>query len=145
MFPPYPQPRLPNRGELLLVILVLGVLLAVAGAHIRRLQANPLVQESIVYRRVQGPTRTVVRTTTKPSGEVVVERERTVESSTVERDTEKKETARPLSKSRWAHATVDAAGPRAAAAGLTLWNTLDVGASYDWRSRAPGAVIGIRF
>ena len=64
------------------------------------LAARPAVQDHVVIKRVQGPTRIEVRTIEKPGGERIVERIRYVESSSSERSNEHQETPAqaPVSK-----------------------------------------------
>lgn len=137
--------------RLLLVCIVLGLLLAAAGAKIVRLQeqlaAKPAVVDRVVYKRVQGPTRVEVRTITKPGGETVVERIRTVESVIVDTVTEHAEApAAPRPRNRYLGVGVDplnyARLPRIRA-GVTLWNTVDAGVSYDARFSPVGGAVGL--
>lgn len=77
------MPRWPNRGELLLVILVLGVMLAVAGKRILDLQAllaaKPQIQvqwrDRVVTKTVKGPERIVTRTVREAGGAVTIIKE----------------------------------------------------------------------
>lgn len=148
-----PPSLLPSKLDerLLLVIIVLGLLLAAAGAKILRLQeqlaARPAVEERVVYKRVQGPVRVEVRTITKPGGEKVVERIRTVESVVVDTVTEHAEApAAPRPRNRYLGVGVDplnyARMPRIRA-GVTLWNTVDAGVSYDARFSPVAGAVGL--
>jgi hypothetical protein len=55
------------------------------------------------------------------------------------------------SKTRWGHVTLDPDrlpnpdAVRRMALGLTFWDTLDLGGSYDWRFGAAGLEVGARF
>lgn len=115
------------------------------------LEAKPAVQERVVYKdrvvfkRVEGPTRTETRTVIAPSGDRVIEKVVYKDRVVVERDSEKAgETARvetpncPPEKhlpTRYLGLGLDPLRyekPRLRA-GLTFWNRLDVGAAYDTR------------
>lgn len=140
--------------RLLLVCIVLGLLLAAAGAKIVRQQeqlaAKPAIQERVVYRKVQGPTRTEVRTITKPGGEVVRERIRVVEKVEIDTMTEYVEVPvgalAPKKRTRYVGLGVDplnyARLPRIRA-GVTLWNTVDAGVSYDARFSPVAGAVGL--
>jgi hypothetical protein len=134
-----------TEGRLILVIVALGLLLMGAGAEIQRLRARPMTQERVKV--VRGPTRTIVKTVTTPGGERIVERIREVASETRESEHEEKP-ACPVVRKRYVRATLDpllSGAPRAAAAGLTIWDRLDLGGSYDWRAKAVGVEVGARF
>lgn len=149
LLPPDRREKVLASAALALVALALHL-----GGRVKELEATlaarPKVEERVVYKRVQGPTRTEYRTIEKPGGERVVERIRYVERAEVSREAEHVETpsCAPSSKrTRWVHGTLDPLlrAPRAASAGLTLWNGLDVGGSYDWRHKAIGIEVGARF
>ena len=141
--------------RLLVACIILGLLLAAAGAKIVRqqeqLDAKPAVQDRVVYRKVQGPTRVEVRTITKPGGEVIVERIRVVEKVEIERQTEYVEVPAhvlaPKKRTRYVGLGVDplnyARLPRIRA-GVTLWNgTVDAGVSYDARFSPIAGAVGL--
>jgi len=89
------MPRLPNRGELALVILVLIVCLFAAIKSNRHKDAiiamKPTVVEHEVIKTVQGPTKVVEKIVYQPGGERVIERVITDEGWTTARETEHKE------------------------------------------------------
>ena len=136
-------------------LIVMGLLLAAAGAKILRLQealaVKPRVENRVVTRTVQGPTRVEVRTITKPGGETIVERIRYTESKTTDKAVEHIEApvfaplARP--RTRYAGLVIDplryAALPRLRA-GLTMFKgSVDLGVSYDWRFPATAGAFGL--
>jgi hypothetical protein len=142
---------------MLLVCVVLGLLLAAAGAKIVRLQeqvdAKPAVQDRIVYRKVQGPTRIEVRTITKPGGEVIVEKIRIVEKVVVDRQTEYAEVPAgalaPKKHPRWAYLDFNPASrtpyvPVGARMGHDIGRG-SIGAWYYAPATAFGATAGFRF
>lgn len=137
--------------RLLIGCVILGVLLAAAGAKILRLQeqlaARPEIDDHQSVRTVQGPTRTVYRTIEKPGGERIVERERTVESRVVETVIDHTEAlAAPRARNRYVGFGVDplryAALPRLRA-GVTVFRSVDLGVSYDARFSPVGGAFGI--
>lgn len=149
LLPPERREKVLASAALALVALALHL-----AGRVRELEAviaaKPRIEEKIVYKRIQGPTRTEVRTIERPGGERIVERIKYVERAEVSKDTEHTETpvAAPFAKrTRWIHGTIDPVllAPRAASAGLTLWNRIDVGGGYDWRYKAIGVQIGARF
>lgn len=153
------MPRLPLLPKtlderLLLVIVVLGLALAGAGAKILRLQeqiaAKPAVEDRIIYKRVQGPIRVEVRTITKPGGEVVVERIRTVERVEIERENAHLEApATPLARPRTRYLGLGVDPLRYAAlprlrAGVTFFaGRLDAGVAYDARFSPVAGAFGL--
>lgn len=128
-----------NRGKILGVVAV-GLFAWNLRLH-ERLAAKPLVQDRVVTRTVQGPTRVEVRTITKPGGEKIVERVRTVESKVTDRASEHTETpACPRVPTRYAGLGVSPGywtRPRLSA-GLTFGGRVDAGAFYDMRYEALG-------
>lgn len=128
-----------NRGKILGFIAV-GLLAWNLRLH-ERLAAKPMVQDRVVTKTVQGPTRVEVRTIIKPGGEKIVERVRTVESKTTERASEHVEVpACPRVPTRYAGVGVTPGywtRPRLSA-GLTFGGRLDAGAFYDARYEALG-------
>ena len=136
----------------LLACVVLGLMLAAAGAKILRLQeqlaARPAVEEHQATRVVTGPTRTVYRTITAPGGTVTVEKERTVESRVVEtvRDHSETPVALPHNRTRYVGLGIDplryAALPRLRA-GVTFFGAVDLGVSYDARFSPTGGAFGV--
>lgn len=91
------MPRLPNRGELLLIILVLGTLLAVAGKHIQdlnvALRSKPKVEivykDRVVEKRVQGPVRIEEKVIETPGKDRVIERVITRDAVVTDRSTDR--------------------------------------------------------
>jgi len=141
-------------GRLAVGCILLALMLAAAGAKIVRqqeqLDAKPAVTERVVYRKVQGPTRVEVRTITKPDGEKIVERIRVVEKVEIDTMTEYVEVPvgalAPKKRTRYLGIGVDplnyARLPRIRA-GVTLWNKVDAGVSYDARFSPVGGAVGL--
>jgi len=154
-----PLPLLPPKTDerYVVALVIMGVLLAGAGAKILRLQeqldAKPAVEDRIVYRRVQGPTRVEVRTIIKPGGEKIVERIRVVEKVEVERETAHAEVPShvlaPKKHPRWAYLDFNPAArapyiPVGARLGMDI-SRVGVGAWYYHPATAFGATVGFRF
>jgi hypothetical protein len=139
-----------NRGKILAAIAVallawglrLGQKVAARDAIIA---ARPTVSERVRVER--GPVRIVRTTVYLPDGTKKIEQSRDIASEKRETDhTEAPACPAPhVNKPRWAHGIGDMGGPYALNAGMTFWDRLDVGASYDWRHKAPGFVIGGRW
>lgn len=156
--------RLPSRGEAALIggcaVALLFASWLRRGERIATLEAfiaaRPLISESAKRATdlKRGPVKVSRKTTILPDGTKTVESVREVASE--ERHTAS-ETARVETpacpaprrpKTRYGHITLDPGAsltPRAADAGLTLWDRLDVGGSYDWRYKALGIEVGGRF
>lgn len=143
------MPRLPRSYY---TIAALSVLLIAAIIHIRNLQgalaAKPTVQDRIITKTIQGPTKTEVRTIVKPGGERIEERIVYVESKTTERENEHSEAPQGIKlKTRYAGVRVDLLDYERPTlrAGLTVWGTYDLGATFDTRNMRPGIEAAWRF
>ena len=144
MMPPLPRS----------VYAIVGLSLALIAAclHIRSLRATiaarPTVQDRIITKTVQGPTKTEVRTIIKPGGERIEERIVYVESKVTDRATEHSEAPAPIRlKTRYAGVRVDLLDYERPTlrAGLTVWGTYDLGATFDTRNMRPGIEAAWRF
>lgn len=155
--------RLPNAFEFILALsvalLFFMALSARRGQRIATLEAvlaaRPATEEQVRLVRVSGPIQWRTRIETKPGGEKIIERWRSAGPSEVREDRSHEETPacapETPRKSRWASVTIapgDIPKPYSihrAAAGITLWDRLDIGGSYDWRYNAAGIDVGVRF
>lgn len=143
------MPRLPRSAY---AIAGLSVALIAACLHIRSLQATiaarPAVQDRIVTKTVQGPTRTEIRTIIKPGGERVEERIVYVASKTTEREKDHSEAPQPVRlKTRYVGLSMtglDYARPTFKA-GMTVLGTYDLGGTFDTRRMIPGVEASWRF
>lgn len=154
--------RLPSRSEATLIAALLFVLLFASwlrrGERIAALEARPAVQESAHVAKHEvvkrGPVKLSRKKTVAPDGTVTTESTREVAGEERETnlavDLKREETPPVLPRApttRWVHGTFDINGymPRRVAGGLTLWGRVDLGVSYDWRYRATGIEVGLRF
>lgn len=130
--------------------IILVLFLASCGEIMRLraiVQARPTVQDRVVTKTVQGPTRTEVRTIFKPGGERVEERIVYVESKTTEREKEHSEKPAANRRSRYVGLGLDPLDCHRpiVRAGLNLWDTYDIGGTFDTRAMRPGLEVAFRF
>lgn len=149
MFPLFPRTR---EGRLILALVVALFALAASVRHGFELQgvidAKPTVQDRIITKTVQGPTRTEIRTIIRPGGERIEEKIVYVESKTTEREKEHSEAPAAVRlKTRYVGLGInpqDYARP-IVRAGLTVWGTYDLGGTFDTRRMIPGVEASWRF
>jgi hypothetical protein len=162
-----PRLRLPSPFETILALsaaLVFFVALSARrGQRIAVLEttlaAKPRIEfrDRIVEKRVdvKGPVHIVKVEALDGSKTTTVDRSPETVTTDKNRDTAHTET--PVcpppgaQKTRWGHVTLDPErlpnpdAVRRVAGGWTLWDTLDLGGSYDWRFGAFGLEVGARF
>ncbi len=123
------------------------------------LAARPAVhleaEQQLKIVKVAGPVHYETKTVYVPGTTQVQYVERIVTrdpvTTTTQKDSEVVKDVKPACPAaaaapwRYAGATLDGSGPRALRAGVTLWNRLDLGASYDWKYHAAGGDVGVRF
>lgn len=143
------MPRLPRSYY---TIAALSILLIAALIHIRKLQgviaSRPTVQDRVITKTIQGPTKTEVRTIVKPGGERIEERIVYVESKTTDRATEHSEAPAAVKlKTRYIGLGINPQDYQRPTlrAGLTICGTYDIGGTFDTRRMIPGIEASWRF
>lgn len=140
----------------LLYVLSLQRQLAAANAALAARPAVHLEAEQQVHTvRVAGPVRVETKTVYVPGTKEIQYVDRIVETgsvtTTTQKDSEVKKDVQPACVApaafprRYVGTTLDLGGPRAVRGGVTLWDHLDVGASYDWKYNAAGLEAAWRF